>query len=74
MRIKQEILDEINKGEKANTIKAELIKANDKHPGTVQRWIDNNDEVLTTAKNLQIICEELEVKQKEVLEDEKAAA
>lgn len=74
MRIKQEILDEINKGEKANTIKAKLIEANDKHPGTIQRWIDNNDELLTTAKNMTVICEQLGVSQDEILEDEKAAA
>ncbi len=74
MAIKQEILEQINKGEKANTIKAEMIKANDKHPGTVQRWIDNNDEILTTAKNLKIISEELGLTQDEILETENKAA
>jgi hypothetical protein len=74
MRIKQEILDQINKGPLANKIKGSIIIENDKHPGSVQRWIDNNDEILTTAKNLSIICQHLDVDQSEILEDEKAAA
>lgn len=74
MQIKQEIRKLINSGPKANMIKASLIMENDVHPGTVQRWIDGNDEKLTTAKNLSIICQHLDVDQSEILEDEKAAA
>lgn len=74
MRIRQEMLEQINKGDKANTIKAKLIEANDKHPGTIQRWIDKNDEALTNAKNLSIICEQLGVTQDQILEEESIAA
>ena len=74
MRLTQKTLEEINKGEKANIIKADIIKGNDRHPGTVQRWIDNNDEILTSAKNLSIICEHLGKNQNEILEEEKQSA
>lgn len=70
MRIKQTILAQINRGEKANRIKGLLAIENDKHPGSIQRWIDNNDESLTLAKNLKIIEQELGLTQEEVLEEE----
>lgn len=71
MRIKQDYLKKINK---SNKIKAALIVENDTHPGTVQRWIDNNHEKLTTAKNLLILCQLLDVQQSELLEHENTAA
>lgn len=71
MRIKQDILEKIND---SNIVKARMIEANDVHPLTVQRWITSNDERLTTAKNLAIICEVMEMKQEEILEEENAAA
>lgn len=71
MRIKQEILEQIND---SNIVKARLTEAYDVHPMTVQRWIANNDEKLTTAKSLSVICDVLKVKQEDILEDEKAAA
>lgn len=71
MRIKQEVLKEINK---SNIIKAKLIEAYDMHPVTIQRWISDNDEQLTTAKSLQILCEQLDMTQRQILEDETKAA
>lgn len=71
MRIKQEILEQIND---SNIIKAKLIESYDVHPMTVQRWISGNDEKLTTAKSLNIICEQLEMTQEQILEEEPKAA
>lgn len=71
MRIKEEILAQIDD---SNIVKAKLIEANDVHPNTVQRWIRNNDEVLTTAKNLAIIGEQLHIEQSQILEEETKAA
>jgi len=63
--IKQNYLEKI-KGN--NVLKAAIIAANDVHPGTVERWIRDNEEILTTAKNLSIISKHLKVKQDELLE------
>lgn len=71
MRIKQEIIEQIND---SNIVKARLTEAYDVHPMTVQRWITNNDEKLTTVKSLQVICSTLSLNQDEILEEEKTAA
>lgn len=67
MRIKQEYLEKIND---SNIVKARLTEAYDVHPMTVQRWISNNDEKLTNAKSLQIICTTLGFDQKDILEED----
>lgn len=71
MRIKQEILEQIND---SNIVKARLTEAYDVHPMTVQRWISGNDEKLTTAKSLQVICDTLGFEQATILEEEIAKA
>ena len=71
MRIKQEIIEQIND---SNIVKARLTEAYDVHPMTVQRWITNNDVKLTTVKSLQVICSTLSLNQDEILEEEKTAA
>ncbi len=71
MRIKQAILEQIND---SNIVKAKLIELNDVHPLTVQRWISNNDEKLTTAANMKVICDVMGFVSDEILEDEKAVA
>jgi hypothetical protein len=47
---------------------AQLVVASGKSYPTIQRWLDNNDESLTTAACLKVICESLELSQDEVLE------
>lgn len=66
MRIKQEYIEKIND---SNIVKARLTEAYDVHPMTVQRWISNNDEKLTTVKSLNIICSTLGFQQSEILEE-----
>lgn len=71
MRIKQEYLDQVND---SNLVKADLIKENDVHPFTVQRWIKENAKCLTNAQNLAIICSHLGKTQDEILEVETVKA
>lgn len=49
-----------------------LIIENDVHPNTILRWLNTNHEMLTTAKNLQLIGAELKLKQTEILETKAA--
>lgn len=53
----QQILDtELNaKVRKDDELKLKLAKANDKKVDTVNRWLRENDVILTTATNLDII-------------------
>jgi hypothetical protein len=37
---------------------------------TIKRWVDSNDEMLTMAKCMSVICEELGMTQDEILEPE----
>lgn len=50
------------------TIIARLVTENDKSYPTIMRWFEENSEMLTTAKSLKIICEELKQSQNEILE------
>lgn len=48
---------------------ARLIKENSCSYSTAMRWLTNNCENLTTALNLKILCEELNVSQEEILDN-----
>lgn len=48
-------------------IVADIIRATGKSYPTVMRWLDENSELLTTAKALKAICEGLQITQEEAL-------
>lgn len=50
-----------------NTLKGKLADGLDKSLQTIDRWIRNNDERLTTSKALSIMESELEMTQEEIL-------
>lgn len=52
-------------------IVARLINETGKAYPTVMRWFEVNSEMLTTATALKVICEELKVKQSDILEERK---
>lgn len=52
------------------TIQGRIADASEKSFATVKRWIENNDEMLTTASNLQIIREETKLSDEEILVEE----
>lgn len=54
-----------------NVLKGRLCVAFDKGYHTVQRWINTNDVMLTTADSLRIIFEELGITQEQALENYK---
>ena len=49
----------------------QLCVAVDKSYSTITRWIKNNDERLTTASCLDVICHGLDLSREEVLETSK---
>ena len=67
MGIKKKVLEKIRQ---SNRMLGLLIIENDVHPNTILRWVKDNDEMLTMAKNLNLISTELNLKQSEILEDE----
>lgn len=62
--LKKEVLKQV----KGNTqIVADIIQATKKSYPTVMRWLDENSEMLTTAKCLTVICTSLSITQEEAL-------
>ena len=51
-----------------------LMAAFGKHQYTIQRWFDENNEILTTPKALDIIKSEIGLEESEILVPEKAVA
>ena len=45
--------------------------ANECSEGTLQRWLDNNDQQLTQATNLNIIMHYIDIQEHEVLTEKK---
>jgi hypothetical protein len=45
--------------------------ANECSEGTLQRWLDNNDQQLTQATNLNIIMHYIDIQEHEVLAEKK---
>ncbi len=68
--IKESVIQLIRKNKK---VKGLLQAALDIAPATMQRYLDNNDIMLTTKVALDVITKELGLKEKEVLEKETAA-
>ena len=52
---------------KNRSVKLKLIIANECSEGTLQRWLDNNDQQLTQATNLNIIKHYIDIQEHEVL-------
>lgn len=69
MKLKKTILRKV---QDSPEIFAKLIRATGKSYQTIKRWVDENDEMLTLAVCLKVICQELEISDwEEVLELEK---
>ena len=56
---------------KNRSVKLKLMVANECSEGTLQRWLDNNDQQLTQATNLNIIMHYIDVQEHEVLTEKK---
>jgi hypothetical protein len=56
---------------KNRSVKLKLMVANDCSEGTLQRWLDNNDQQLTQATNLNIIMHYIDIQEHEVLTEKK---
>lgn len=67
-RITAQTLEKMNK---SNGVKVKMGLAFDKGYHTIQRWINSNDVMLTTADSLRIIQEELHISAEEALENYK---
>lgn len=67
--IKQTVLEQIRKNK---VLKAKLQIALDKAAPTIQRYLDDNDIMLTTTAALVVIKEELSLTEDEILETVKA--
>lgn len=63
--IKQSVINLIRKNK---TCKTELQLVLDKSAPTIQRYIDDNDIMLTTAAAVSVIAKNLNIKESEVLE------
>lgn len=71
MRIKKQIIKQILGDEE---LKLKLIKGLKKSYPTIQRWLNENHQLLTTADALEILQNELGLKQEEILERPKQRA
>jgi hypothetical protein len=56
---------------KNRSVKLKLMVANECSEGTLQRWLDNNDQQLTQATNLNIIMHYIDIQEHEVLTEKK---
>lgn len=56
---------------KDNALMGKLMLLTGKTPSTIYRWLQFNKPQLTTSDVLSVICEHLEVSQKEILEPRK---
>jgi hypothetical protein len=57
---------------KNRSVKLKLMVANECSEGTLQRWLDNNDQQLTQATNLNIIMHYIDIQEHEVLTEKKS--
>lgn len=71
MRIAKKVL---KKAKQNQIIIMRLVSTTGRTYSTIMRWLNNNDEMLTTADCLLIFCEELQLSQDEVLENVKVKA
>jgi hypothetical protein len=67
--IKQNVIELLRKSKIA---KAKLQIALDKAPPTIQRYLDDNDVMLTTHAALKVIKEEFKLSENQILEKETA--
>lgn len=67
--IQQNVIDLLRKSKIA---KAKLQIALDKAPPTIQRYLDDNDVMLTTHAALKVIKEEFGLKEEEIIETQTA--
>lgn len=65
MTIKTEVLEQLKKNVR---LKAKLAYEFEKHGATINRWIENNDPMLTTVAALRIIKEETGLKKSDILD------
>jgi len=56
-----------------NKVIGRLVAKFDKHPRTIENWIDNNDVHLTNPSSLEIIREETGLTDEEILTEKQAA-
>ena len=66
--IKNNVLEKVRQ---SKVCKAKLQIALDKSAPTIQRYLDDNDIMLTTASSLAVISKEFGLKEKEILKTEK---
>jgi hypothetical protein len=69
--IKQSVITKIRQ---SKTCKARLQIALDKSAPTIQRYLDDNDIMLTTSNALTVIKDELSLSESEILEPQTAQA
>lgn len=66
--IQQKVIDMMKRSEKSKICKARLQLELDKAAPTIQRYLDDNDIMLTTAKALAVIRDVFQLTDEEILE------